>query len=259
VTIVLDIDGVVWLAGTAIPGSPEAIARLREAGERVLLVSNNSGPTLGQYRGMLAAAGVDVEEGDLATSAQAAASMLEPGTTAAAVGGPGIPEALSARGVRVVSVEDHPEAVVVGRSTELDYAELAAAASAIRAGARFVATNTDSTYPSPTGLLPGAGATVAFVATAAGRAPEVAGKPNRPVAELVRARAGRPGYMVGDRADTDGVFAGELGARFALVLSGSTRPGDLPVEPPPALVAADLAEAVERILAEGAGRASVGS
>ncbi len=57
----------------------------------------------------------------------------------------------------------------------------------MRAGARFVATNVDPTYPVAGGLLPGAGALVAAVATASGRAPEVAGKPEPPMVALVRA------------------------------------------------------------------------
>jgi HAD superfamily hydrolase (TIGR01450 family) len=245
---ILDVDGVVWLGGLAIPGAPEAIERLRAAGEQVVFPTNNSGPTVAGYIGMLADAGVDAGPGDLATSGQAAASMLNPGSTAAVVGGDGIREALDARGVHVVGVTTGPAAVVVGRTVELDYDEMAAAATAIRAGARFVATNSDPTYPTRHGPLPGAGAMVAFIAVASGRQPEVAGKPHQPVADLVRARYGTPTIMVGDRPDTDGLFAQAVGAPFALVLSGSTSRADLPVQPEPAMIAADLAEVVDRSL-----------
>jgi glycerol 3-phosphatase-2 len=241
---VLDLDGVVWLGGRAIPGSPEAIDRLRAAGEEVVFLTNNSGPTVAQYVRMLGEAGVHATGADLATSAQAAASILDPGTTAAIVGGAGIREALEARGVRLVDARDDPDAVVVGRAVDLDNAELAAAASAIRDGARYVATNTDPTYPTDSKPIPGAGAVVAFVSVAAGREPEVAGKPHGPVVDLVRARYGVPTIMVGDRADTDGLFARAVGAPFALVLSGSTARADLPVDPAPDLVADDLAGVV---------------
>ena len=76
--------------------------------------------------------------------------------------------------------------------------------------------------------------------------PEVAGKPYQAMADLVRARVGAHGVMVGDRADTDGRFALALGYRFALVLSGVTT--DLPVLPEPDLVAADLAGLVDQEL-----------
>jgi ribonucleotide monophosphatase NagD (HAD superfamily) len=55
--------------------------------------------------------------------------------------------------------------------------------------------------------------------------------------------------MVGDRPDTDGAFAKTLGYRFALVLSGVTRPADLPVEPTPDLTADDLPSLVKAVLA----------
>jgi len=256
---VIDIDGVVWLAGMPIPGAAEAIASLRDAGRRILLLSNNSGPTVADYLQLLADAGVELSPDELVTSSQAAASMLDPGSTAAYVGGPGIAEALGERGVEVVAMTEGPDAVVVGRDVELDHDLLAAAATAVRNGARFVATNLDPTYPTGGGLLPGAGAVVAFVATAAGRAPEVAGKPHPPVAELVRRRCGVPEVMIGDRADTDGEFARAVGAPFVLVLSGSTKAEDLPVRPEPVLAVADLAAAVAELLADAGRSTTVGS
>ncbi len=252
-TWALDLDGVVWLAGQAVPGAPGAVAALRAAGHRVVFLTNNSGPLLGDHLEALGRIGVDAQADDLLTSAQAAASMLEPGERAMVVGDAGIREALAERGVEVVPPGGHPQAVVVGRSVVLDYWELSAAASAVRRGARFIATNTDSTFPtsdgrSPDGLLPGAGALVAFVATAAGREPEVAGKPNRPMARLALARYGELEVVAGDRPGTDGLFAKEVGARFGLVLSGVTRRQDLPVEPAPDLVGDDLAHLVATYL-----------
>ena len=245
---VLDLDGVVWLAGTAIPGSPEAVRRLHDAGETVAFVTNNSGPTLSQYAAMLARTGIEVDEGELVTSAQAAASLLEPGSRAAVVGGPGLLEAVQAREVAVVPPHDHPAAVVVGRSLELDFGALAAAAAAIRDGARFLATNTDATFPTGHGLEPGAGALVAYLEVGSGRKAEVAGKPHQPAADLLRDRFGPAGVVVGDRPDTDGTFAELIGAPFALVLSGVTGPGDLPVSPAPDTIDADLAAVVAKRL-----------
>jgi HAD superfamily hydrolase (TIGR01450 family) len=242
---VLDLDGVVWLAGTPIPGSPEAVSRLHAAGETVAFVTNNSGPTLEEYVAMLARAGVAIDAGELVTSAQAAASVLPSDSRAAVVGGAGLHEALEARGVEVVPAGDHPDAVVVGRSLQLDFAELAAAAGAIRDGARFLATNTDATFPTGHGLEPGAGALIAYLQVGSGRQAEVAGKPYRPAADLLRARFGPPGVVVGDQPATDGTFATLLGVDFDLVLSGVTSQSDLPVTPTPKLVTANLAAAVD--------------
>lgn len=243
-----DLDGVIWRGGQAIPGAADAVDRIRAAGHGVAFVTNNSGPTRSELVDRLADAGIQASGADLFTSAQAAASLLDAGTSATIVGDAGIVEALTEGGIEVVEPDAHPQVVVVGRSAVLDHDRLALVADALRGGARFIATNTDATFPTPTGLVPGAGATVAFLATAGGASAEVAGKPHRAVADLVRDRLGPIDVMVGDRADTDGLFAQAIGARFALVLSGVTKQQDLPVEPDPETVDADLAALADRVL-----------
>jgi ribonucleotide monophosphatase NagD (HAD superfamily) len=162
--------------------------------------------------------------------------------------GPGVEEALTAAGYEAVANDrelDAPVAAVVcGFHREFDFGRLDRAAAAVRDGARFVATNADATYPGEHRVLPGAGSIVAAIATASGRQPEVAGKPEAPTAALVRARLGDDGIMVGDRPSTDGLLAVRLGWPFAMVLSGiGGHDPDEPVpDPPPAWVAADLAE-----------------
>jgi len=247
---VTDLDGVVWLAEQPIAGSAEAVARLREAGTRVCFVTNNAAPTVGELLERLGSAGIEVTEGDLITSAQAAAAMLEPGSTAVVCGDEGVTEALAARGVVVVD-EAPADAVVVGWTRHFDFDRLAAAATAVRAGARFIGTNEDATHPTPAGLLPGAGAILAAVATAAQAQPEVAGKPHEPLVELVRRRIGQVAMVVGDRPSTDGLLARRLGVRFALVRSGVTRDGREPMVVEPDLDAPDLATLVGEELGHG--------
>ena len=244
---ILDLDGVVWLSDDPVPGSAEAVARLRARGEDVRFLTNNSSLTVGDYAAKLERIlGVPADPESLLTSAQAAATMLDPGTTALVCGGDGVVEALTERGVHVVRDGD-ADAVVVGWHRDFDFGRLAAANRAIRQGARFVATNTDETYPAPDGPLPGCGALVAAVRTASGVEPEVAGKPHPPMIDLCRRRLGEGlagSTLVGDRPDTDGEMARRLGVRFALVLTGIVGPGDLPVDPEPDVVAADLAALV---------------
>src|SRR6476659_9944878 len=149
--VLCDLDGVVWLARAAIPGSVEAIAALRAAGHRVLFVTNNSNPPLADNEAALAAIGI-AAVGDVLTSAQAAALLLEPGESAYVAGGPGIVEALTARGVEVR--DDGPvDAVVVGFHREFDYDGLARASRKVRAGARLIGTNDDATYPTADGPI----------------------------------------------------------------------------------------------------------
>jgi 4-nitrophenyl phosphatase len=243
----LDLDGVVWLSGVAIPGSPEAVARLRAAGERVLFVTNNSSARVAEQEARLSAIGIPAV-GDVVSSAMAAAALLEPGTTALVAGGPGIDEALAERGVTAVR-EGAADAVLVGFHRDFDFERLRVASGAVRAGARLIGTNDDATYPTPEGEIPGGGAILAAVAYASSVAPTVAGKPFPPMADAVRALVGEgPHVMVGDRPSTDGLFARRLGATFGLVLSGVTKAADLPVEPAPDVVGRDLADVVAQLL-----------
>ena len=151
-------------------------------------------------------------------------------------------EALTTRGAVPVHDGD-ADAVLVGFHRDFDYERLRIACVAVRRGARLLATNDDSTYPTPTGLIPGGGAILAAVVAGSGVPAVVAGKPNGPMAALVRARLGRNGTMVGDRADTDGRFARVLGYRFALVLTGVAT-NEEGMDPAPDLVAPDLATLV---------------
>jgi len=116
-----------------------------------------------------------------------------------------------------------------------------------------VATNLDATYPAPDGLLPGNGSLVAAVATAAGRRPEVAGKPEPPTVALVRARFGERGVVAGDRPSTDGALAGALGWPFALVVSSATLSGDETSDHAAAFVGPTLAALTDGIIGALAG------
>jgi 4-nitrophenyl phosphatase len=245
----LDLDGVMWRGSQAVPGSAAAVARLRDAGAPVAFVTNSAVRTPGQVAERLAAHGVPEAEPLVITSAMAAATLVEPGERAMVVGSGGIHRALADRGAEIT--DDGPaDVVVVGLTRRFDYSDLSRAMWAIRAGARLLATNDDATFPDAGDrLLPGNGALVAAVAVAAGAEPVVAGKPHEPMAALLRQRLGPDGIMVGDRPETDGLFARALGYRFGLVLSGVTSPADLPVEPSPDAIAPDLAALVEAIWA----------
>ncbi|HMG25215.1 MAG TPA: HAD-IIA family hydrolase [Acidimicrobiia bacterium] len=251
-----DLDGVVWRGVEPIPGAGAAISELRKASFRVVFVSNNSSQPVGEVAAKLGAAGAPVSTDDVITSAVSAATLLasalDPGAPVLACAGPGVVEALEAAGLRPVT-RPPASAVVVGLHRGFDFDELDRASATVRAGARFVATNLDATYPVPGGMIPGSGAIAAAVATAAGRAPEVAGKPERPMADLIRKRFGSKGVVVGDRPSTDGALAAALDWPFALVLSGVTqrdaRPGGEAIPaPPPPFVAADLAALVPQLV-----------
>lgn len=250
-TWVIDLDGVIWLTGTPIPGSPEAIQQLGRAGINVLFATNNADPSDQELLNRLQRAGIVATSDMVVTSAHAAASMLSPGMTVLTLGGEGVDHACRTGGAVVVPAADPApagiDAVIVGLTHHFDYDMLGRAATAVRNGARLIGTNGDPTHPTPSGLLPGSGALVAAVATAAEVDPEFAGKPYEAMVRLLRQRAGDITVVVGDRPATDGLLARRLGVPFALVRSGVLPPGAA-ADPSPDFDHADLAALVDAAL-----------
>lgn len=244
---ILDLDGVIWLQDEAISGSPEAVRVIRESGMPIRFVTNNSLLTKAEYLAKFQSFGMEVEREEIISSSDAAASLLKPGERVYVFGGDGLREAVEARGGEIVDSSD-VDVVIVGWAPNLSLPPLTRAMRAIRGGARFIATNSDATYPTPKGLLPGAGSMVAAVATAAGKDPVVAGKPNETMAGLIVDQLNGGSVMVGDRLSTDGRFAKALGVPFYLVLSGITSKAPIDYDPMPSAIASNLYELVEQVL-----------
>jgi HAD superfamily hydrolase (TIGR01450 family) len=234
--VVFDLDGVVYLGEEVVEAAPAALDQVRALGVAVAFVTNNSYRPPDLVAEKLQRLGVKAAPEEVLTSSQALVRLLGgsaglDGVRVMVVGGPGLRGALEAAGARLVdgSAWREAEVVAVGFDPDLTYARVRDATLAIRAGARFVGSNPDTTLPAPDGLWPGAGATLALLQASTGVRPEVAGKPERALLDTAAAAIGSGPYlMVGDRADTDLDGAHRLGWSTALVLSGVTRPADLP-------------------------------
>lgn len=231
-TVLCDIDGVIWLAHRPIPGSVEAVSTLQAAGIEVLFVTNNSTSPSSAVEEVLASIGI-VADGLVIGSAEAAASLLAAGERVLVCGERGLCEAVDRSGAHRLNADDFSDSslclaetcdtVVVGLDRKFSYQTLERVSAVIRRGARFIATNDDVTYPTPHGMVPGAGSLLAAVIAASGVRPIVAGKPHQPMADLVLSRtrsSPEEVLMVGDRLSTDGLFAQTLGCRFAWVHTG---------------------------------------
>lgn len=245
----LDLDGVVYLGGSPIPGAADALAEAAKQGMRLAYVTNNASRTPHAIAAQLSGMGVPATATDIVTSAQAAAHLVADrfaaGSPVLVAGGMGLRQAVRERGMRPVSTAaERPVAVVQGFAPDISYGLLAEAALAIRAGAWFVASNVDATLPSPRGLQPGNGSLVQVLVTATGQRPVVAGKPEPPLhAESVERVAARRPLVVGDRLDTDIEGAVRGGTDSLLVLTGVTGPADLLLAAAgrrPSYIAADL-------------------
>jgi 4-nitrophenyl phosphatase len=240
--VIFDLDGVVYRGDQPIPGAPALARALRTAGVIVRFATNNSMATREQYAARLGWMGIEAAAGEIVTSTSATIDHLHAHLpevrSVLAVGAPGMMVELRGAGFRVTPVSDgapadydggplpaRHDAVVAGLDQAIDYRRVAIAATAIRAGARFVATNADARYPVPAGFLPGAGSTVAALRVASGVEPLVIGKPEPGMFSAILEAAGvAPGeaLAIGDNADADVVAAHRAGLRSILVLTGVT-------------------------------------
>jgi HAD superfamily hydrolase (TIGR01450 family) len=247
--VIFDLDGVVYLGDQPVAGAPEALAKLRERGTPVAYATNNASRRATQVAAALTSMGIAAQAQEVITSAQASAAVLAgrlpAGSPVLVVGSPALHEEVAEVGLLPVhQATEAPVAVVQGYGPKVGWEQLAEASVAIRAGATWVATNTDRTLPTPRGPLPGNGSLVAALATALDRQPDlVVGKPEPTLFEqIARARGARRPLVVGDRIDTDVEGAHRAGMDSMLVLTGAYRPVDvLKAQRRPTYLAADLA------------------
>lgn len=226
-SLIIDMDGVLYRGTEIIPGTREFLSFLRERGIRFSLATNNATRTPQQFVDKLAAMGVSVKPGEILTSALATASYLAEtapsGARVFVVGQDGLRAALRDKGFALV--EEDADYVVAGMDFTICYEELARASLQIRAGAQFIGTNPDKTFPSERGILPGAGSLLAFLEAASGASPIIVGKPETAMMEQAMALMdARPENtaVLGDRLETDILAGRRAGLRTVLVLSGVT-------------------------------------
>ena len=230
--LIFDMDGVIYRGNEPIEGAKETVEFMKSWGIPFVFLTNNSTKTPKMYREKLLSMGIDVPEENIVTSGLATrlymAEHVKPGKIFV-IGGEGLREEMEALDWGTVSLEECREGawrgikhVVVGLDPGLTYEKLKYGTLAIRNGASFIGTNPDTTYPAEEGLYPGAGAIIAALQASTGKKPLIIGKPNEPVYEIVREKLGEVDevWMIGDRLDTDILFAKRFGMKAILVLTG---------------------------------------
>lgn len=229
--LLIDLDGVVWIGGESVPGSPQALRALLDAGKRIVFVTNNPGKPPAAYAKRLQKLGAQVGAEQIVTAGMVAARLAGEaaaagGGSAFVIGAPALKEMVAAEGARLLEGEEawKADVVVVSGHRGFDYAELLTAKRALDGGAALIATSHDPTMPFPGGEVPGTGAILAAVETASGRRAEIAGKPERHLFEMAIEAIGGEGRlaMVGDRISSDIEGGRGAGLETILVLSGTT-------------------------------------
>lgn len=224
--VILDLDGCVWVGAEPVPGSPEAVAALREAGRGVVFATNNSWHPGEDHVARLWRMGIQASLADVVTVGGAMQHLLAEtlsGRSAYMIGSAALRRHVAEAGLRPSVGEQASEAevVIIGGTDDFGYGQLRDAASAVRAGATFLATGRDPTLPTPDGPWPGTGAILAAVETAGGRRARIVGKPEPQLfyTALDRLGEGRT-LVVGDRMDSDIEAAHAASLDAALVHSG---------------------------------------
>lgn len=244
--VVFDLDGVLFLGNEAIPGVGDMLTGLSQGGIGVYFATNNATRTRSYLAGRIDdQLGFAATETSIFTSAWSAAGMLAPqDSPSLVVGEDGLTTTLIEAGHAVTEEASQAGSVIVGLDRSFDYRRLALANGAIRRGCRYIATNTDVTYPTPQGPVPGAGSIVAAVSAASGSRPEVAGKPHQPMIDLISETLGAgETWVVGDRPETDLALAKRAGWKAVLALSGITEDASsVPSEFAPDIVVGTAAE-----------------
>ena len=252
-SLILDMDGVLWHDDEPIGDLPAIFAEINKLGLRVVFATNNATKTVRQFTEKLRSFGVGTEPWQIITSAVATAHFLKQkhpeGGSVYVVGESGLLQILEESGFRHTT--QNPLAVVAGMDRGITYEKLRQATLLIRAGVPFIGTNPDRTFPTPEGLVPGAGTILAAIETASDTAPQVIGKPSPTMYRFALERLGTPAAetpIVGDRLETDILGAQRLGSPCALVLSGvTTRAQAEAWQPPPDMIAENLAEVVQKL------------
>jgi NagD protein len=226
-----DLDGTVYLGDALLPSAREAIQALRAMGRPIVFISNNPLRTRAEYAGKLTRLGIATAPDDVINSSYVLVQYLRremPGARLFVIGEVSIQTELRDAGFALTDRTDDIDVVVACFDRTFTYQKLKTAFDAIRAGARFVATNRDAYCPTPDGGLPDCAAIIAAVeACTKHPVEEVVGKPSAIMGRMLAERLGAPPpdcLIVGDRPETDIAMGIASGMATALVLSGVTPP-----------------------------------
>eukprot|EP01134_Creolimax_fragrantissima_P000709 CFRG0709T1 len=244
--VVFDCDGVLWKGSHVIPGAVEVVSHLIELGKQVVFVTNNSTKSRDMYSEKMAALGFTGITSDMVIGSAFAAAYyikneMKLDGKVYVIGEAGIKVECAGQGIPIAGMEEDnhvwdpvameawkpdPEvtAVLFGLDVQMNYTKITKATRYLaNPNVKFIATNTDVTFPFRTFRAPGTGAMLATLKSASGREPIVTGKPNKPMRDVVLHKFGlNPArtLMVGDRLDTDIEFGLQGGMKTLLVLTG---------------------------------------
>jgi HAD superfamily hydrolase (TIGR01450 family) len=231
---VFDLDGTVYLSDELLPGADRVVKTLRDAGCRIVFVSNNPTYTRQQIAEKLTGLGIPASSREVVNSSHVLVRYLReraPGCTVFPIGERPLHDELVAAGFTISEAPAAIDYVIASFDRTFEYRKLQIAFDAIRAGAHFIATNADRYCPVAGGGEPDAAAIIAAVEACTNTpVEEVVGKPSTIMARAtLDVLALEPGdcLLTGDRLEVDILMGRRAGMDSALVLTGATTPAQL--------------------------------
>ncbi|GAK61100.1 HAD-superfamily hydrolase, subfamily IIA [Candidatus Vecturithrix granuli] len=232
---IFDVDGVLCWDEDIVPGSPEAIARLRQGGKSVIFISNNSTKSRVDYISKFERLGIPITEQDLVLSTYATARYVaqeHPGARVYMLGAAGLRKELELAGLNLIDDPFQAQYVVVGtvfdgngKISEENSRRITDALQALYyAKAKFIAANPDRMLPTKGGVIPDTGAVIGALSYMLERQPDaIIGKPTPHIVQMALDRTGlKPEdcVIVGDM-DTDMLAGQHTGIATVFVRSGA--------------------------------------
>jgi len=226
------VDGVLHVSGDPIPGAADAVRRLRDAGHRLRFVTNTTIRSKAQLAAELRSQGIELDDDEVQTTADAAVSALRGRRVLALV-----MHALVGDLDGVELVGEGADAVLLGGADEtpetnlvFSYMNLARAFSELDLGAELYSLHRNRWWQTQRGPLLDSGCFVAGLEFAAETEATVLGKPSPAYFDAAcKALDAEPGmtWMIGDDLESDVVGAHGVGMRTVLVRTGKFRPDEV--------------------------------
>jgi 4-nitrophenyl phosphatase len=247
-------DGVLWRGSDPIGDLQSLFNQIDNIGWKVIFATNNATRTIRQYVDLLSSFGVKVHPWQIITSASAVTYYLSKqfpnGGPVYIIGEEGLIQACAEQGF--YQSDSSVLVVIAGMDRNLTYDKLKTATLLLRSGIPFIGTNPDLTFPTPDGLVPGAGSILAALTAASSVLPTIVGKPEPTMYQMALERfklSAEKVLVVGDRPETDIAGAQRIGCRTALVLSGVTNSEQASTwHPAPDIIAPDLESVLKYII-----------
>lgn len=231
-SLIFDMDGVLWKDEKPLGDLKQIFQLILSDNIKYAFGTNNSTKTQEEYQEKLSTLGIPSTPELIMTSAIALVKMMVKkfpnGGPVFIIGENGLINALNSAGF--YHQEENVQAVVGGLDRQINYEKFKKAILLLQQNVDFFFTNIDTTFPTPLGIVPGAGSILKAIEVASGKKAILAGKPepmifNYSISNLKSEPEST--LVIGDRLDTDILGGIKSNCPTAMVLTGISKKEDI--------------------------------